>query len=215
MSASSGSARRTDSPRPVVAVVGLASGCGATTLARALAGELAGRDPAGAAAVCGTGPPGRAPLRSAAAARLARTLSRVAPTSARAAGRLCLVETDHLLALTAAAMDVAPLVLDLPPGGSAADAVGLADHVVLVVPSACEPALAEVVACSLGCAGPRPVCVVNRVRDGSRWRGRPVVVLPETRLGARLAGAGRGTGGAFGHGLRELADRCAVFSSCE
>lgn len=207
-----GSARTGEAPRPVVAVIGLARGCGATTLARALAGALAARDPAGAAAVCGTARPGRASLRSASSARLARTLSRVAPVSARTAGRLCLVETQHLLALTAAAMDVAPLVLDLPPGPDAADFVALADHVVLAVPSVCEPALAEVVAASLACSGPEPMCVVNRVRDPGRWHDRPAVLLPETRFGARLAAAGHGTRGAFGPGLRELVDRCGVFS---
>lgn len=205
-------ARAAEAPRPVVAVVGLAHGCGATTVACALARELATRDALGAAAVCGAARPGRAALRTASAARLARRLSRVAPVSAGTAGRLCLVETEHLLALTAAAMDVAPLVLDLPPGRPAGEAVGLADHVVLVVPSGCEPALAEVVAASLASDGPRPVRVVNRERDGGRWCGREAVLLSETRLGARLAMAGRDTRGAFGPGLQELADRCTVFS---
>jgi len=213
-SAGRGSERTAQDARPVVAVVGLRSGSGATTIARALARELAARDPAGAAAVCGRARSGAGTLRSPSAARLARTLSRVAPAGTRAVGRLCLVETEHLLALTAATMDVAPLVLDAASGAHAANAVSLADHTLLVVSSAVEPALAAVVAASLACAGPQPVCVVNRVRDPGRWHGRSAVLLPETRLGARLAGAGHGTRGAFGPGLRDLADRCGMFP-CE
>jgi len=38
-------------PRVVVAVFGLAAGCGATVVTRALAAELAARDPSGTAAV--------------------------------------------------------------------------------------------------------------------------------------------------------------------
>ena len=197
-------------PRPVVAVIGLRRGCGATTLARALAVELAARDPARAAAVCGRAPSGPAPLRSAAAARLARTLSAVAPGGSRAAGRLCLVETEQLLALTAAAMDVAPLVLDVRAGAPAAAAASLADHVVIVAPSGLEPSLAAVVVASLARVGPEPICVVNRARDPGPWTGRAAVLLPETRLGARLAGAGHGTRGAFGRALAELADRCGT-----
>lgn len=200
-------ARREQGPRPVVAVVGLRGGSGATTIARALAGELAARDPSGAAAVCARSSSTAAGLRSPSAARLARTLAGVAPASTRAVGRLCLVETDHLLAVTAATMDVAPLVLDAS-GAEAASAVPLADHTLLVVPSAVEPALAAVVAASLAAGGPPPVCVVNRVRDPGHWHNRAAVLLPETRLGARLAAAGHGTRGAFGPGLHELADRC-------
>ena len=208
-----GGVRAAAPPRPVVAVVGLATGCGATTVARALAGGLGARDPAGAAAVTSAALPRRGALvRSASSARLARMLSRAAPIGARAAGRLCLVETEHLLALTAAAMDVAPLVLDVTAGGDVAEATALADQVVLVVSSSCEPALAEVVATSLASSGPEPLCAVNRVRDTARWHDRAAVLLPDTRLGARLAGAGHSTRGAFGPGLRELVDRCAVFA---
>lgn len=195
-----------DGPRPVVAVVGLRPGCGASTVAQALAVELAGNDTAKAAAVC-RGAVVRAPVpRSAAAARLARTLAGVAPGRTRAAGRVCLVDSTHHLAVTAAAMDIVPLVLDVPhePGGP----LSLADHVVLVAPPAAEPALVAVVAASLAREGPEPLCVVNRVREPDRWSGRPVIVLEESRLGARLAAMGQAVRGTLGPGMEELAASC-------
>src|SRR5215210_7703322 len=48
--------------RPVVCVLGLARGCGVTVVARALAAELALRDPAGAAVVCSDDRPPGVPL---------------------------------------------------------------------------------------------------------------------------------------------------------
>src|SRR5206468_7602976 len=67
--------------RPVVAVVGLAPRCGATTIARALAVELAQRDRSGAA-LASARARGPAPaLATAAARRLARGLPREVATA--------------------------------------------------------------------------------------------------------------------------------------
>jgi hypothetical protein len=78
-------------PRPVISVFGLAPRCGATTLARALGAELAGRCGEGACAVSGAGTAGAIPLGTPAAARLARALAEIAPGRPRASGRLCLL----------------------------------------------------------------------------------------------------------------------------
>ena len=196
--------------RPVVAVVALRPRCGTTTVARALAVELARRDPGGAATVCGRVGRGTAP-GSRAGARLARSLAAFSPGRATAAGRLCLLAAeDQLLSVTAAAMDVAPLVLDVPSQAAACAAASLADHVVLVAPPYAEPALAAVVGASLARFGTEPIRVVNRVRDPSPWAGRDAIMLADSRVGARLAGAGTRTRGALGTGLEELTDRCGV-----
>jgi hypothetical protein len=77
--------------RPVVAVFGLARGCGTTVVARALAAELARRDSLGAAAVhCDSNPTG-VPLATAPASRLAAALAEAIGAETRAIGRLCLI----------------------------------------------------------------------------------------------------------------------------
>src|SRR3954453_21392917 len=67
--------------RPVVAVVGLGPGCGATTVARALAIELAGRDRSGAALVSARVRGPTPALATASARRLARGLRRDVATA--------------------------------------------------------------------------------------------------------------------------------------
>ena len=193
---------------PMVAVVGLAAGCGTTTVARALAVELALRDPAGAAVVCG--PPARRAglLVSPGAARLVREVSRSTGIAARAVGRLCLLPAHDLAAAATAAMDLAPVVLDVAHGSPAGCAAALADHVALVASPLVEPALAAVVAASLARVGPYPVIVVNRASELGAWAGRPALLLGDSRLAARRAARGRRAGGVFGAGVAELADRC-------
>src|SRR5918992_1799764 len=99
-------------PRAVVSVFGLARGCGATVVARALAAELATRDPSSAAAVCCDARPTAIPLATPAAARLARSLADVPGAVTRAVGRLCLVDGADQLVLADTSRHWAPLVLD-------------------------------------------------------------------------------------------------------
>jgi hypothetical protein len=185
--------------RPVVAVMGLARGCGVTTLSRAIAAELAARDETGAAAV--TAPPSRRsrPLATGAAARLARELS---PDAPRAVGRLCLLDPLELVTASAALRERAPLVLDIPHGEAPAAVV---DHVVLVAAPATEPALVHAVWASLTRAGPEPILVVNR--GGESRLAAPLI--PDSGIAARFALAGRIAPGPFGEAIAALADRCS------
>jgi len=195
--------------RPVVAVVGLAPRCGTTTVARALGAELAVRDACGACAVTVVGGGGPLPLGVPAAGRLARTLAPVAGGATRACGRLCLVQCDDRAALAGAILYLAPLVLDVGDPQQASAAASLADQVVLVAGPGTEPALAAVVAQSLGRVGPEPIVVVNRAEQGQEtpWTGRVATELPDSRMGAQLASAGREPRGELGRAVAELADR--------
>ncbi len=201
--------------RPVVAVVGLASRCGTTTVARGLASGLAHRDPAGAALVAGAW--GRGPLAPGVwqARTLARAVGPGAGERVRAAGRLCLVEDGEPGPLADRVRHLAPLVIDVGHGEPAGVAVSLADHVVVVATPAAEPALADAVAASLGRIGPSPLVALNRADasgDLERWEGRAAAVLGRSALGARLALAGRGSG-VLGDGLGQVAEPCAVVRS--
>lgn len=200
--------------RPVVAVVAVAPRVGTTTVARALAVELAERDPAGAAAVAGAVRAGPLALAAGAAGALARAIGTAGGRRLRPAGRLCLVEGGELRPLVDASRPFAPLVVDVPHGHPTGVPASLADHVALVASPDVEPALASVVAASLARIGPRPLVVLNRAREGGsgeleRWTGRPDVAIAESRPGARLALAGRNPRGALGPGLRELGEACA------
>lgn len=194
--------------RPVVAVVALAPRCGASTLARWLAAELAGRDPEGAAIVLSPLPSGAGSLRGGSAARLGRALAARDIGPVRAAGRLCLLDASEQSALTVAATCLAPLVVDGGYGASAASLTSIADHVVLVAGPSVEPSLAAVMAASLARIGPEPFVVVNRVDEPGRWEERPGLLLPSSRLAARRAAAGRPAGGALGAGVTQIADVC-------
>lgn len=206
-------------PRPVVAVVGLAPRCGATTVSRALAVELAAADAVGAAVVAGSAPAGGALPGGAAAGRLARAIGSPTGQPVRTLGRLCLVAGDDHARLAEAVRHLAPLVLDVGHAQPAGVAASLADRLLLVATAAVEPALAEVTAASLARVGPPPVVVLNQGGDASfepeRWEGRAEVVVERSSLGARLALAGRTAHGLLGSDLAGLADGCeAVGSAC-
>lgn len=202
-------------PRPVVAVFGLASRCGATTLARALGAELAARSQDGACAVSGSGPAGAIPLGTPAAARLARALAELAPGRPRASGRLCLIEADDPLELADLARGLAPLVLDAgrAPGGAHAS---VADRVLLVAGPGVEPSLASAVAATVSRVASRPLVVLNRPRRANRtpdrWEETADLVLPESRTAAQLAMGGREPRGSFGRAVGELADLCEALT---
>jgi hypothetical protein len=191
--------------RPVVAVVGLARRCGNTTLARALGAELAARDPAGACAVTSGATAGVPPLGVPAAGRLARTLAPVAGGRARSCGRLCLLHCSDRAALAGATRYLAPLVLDVEDAAEAPAAAALAGSVVICGSPKVEEALAPVVAASLARVGPEPLIVLNRAAVGVEWQVADVA-LPETRLGAQLALAGRDARGELGRAVASLAD---------
>ena len=204
-------------PRPVIAVFGLARGCGATVVARALAAELAGREADGAAAVHCEARAAGIPLATPAAGRLARDLAEVPGTDTRAVGRLCLVATAAQAALVDTARHLAPLVLDAGstalggapaalrrprrPGSHPGRGAGLGERG-RRVPDPVGPRAADR-------AEPRRVTWTRRARRSSITRGRGRVGLavarraPSTRLAdGSAAGHGRtrgprraGTGG--------------------
>ena len=194
--------------RPVIAVFGLAPGCGATTVARSLAVELARRDAAGVAAVgCGSAPgAGASMLATRPASRLARELEG-AGEQARPAGRICLVAGGDYAATVAAVRPHVPLVLDSGGAEPAPAAGAIADAVVLVARPGIEPALAAVMAEGLARVGPHPLTIVNRSLDAPDWDGLAVETLPDARAAARLALAGREPGRAFGRAVARLVDR--------
>jgi hypothetical protein len=199
--------------QPVVAVAGLAPRCGTTTVARALAAELALRDRGGAAIVSASAvTAGGVPLGTPAAGRLGRAVQRALPCQTRAVGRLCLtVAGSGQARLVDAARGLAPLVLDVGDPAATAVAASLADAVVLVGDPGCEPSLAAVLAQSLRRVGPEPVVALNRDRDGdARWEGRCALRLPESRMGAQLALAGREARGELGRAVAGLADALTV-----
>jgi hypothetical protein len=190
--------------RPVVAVIGLGPRCGATTVARALAIELAQRDRSGAALVSAR-VRGPAPaLATAAARRLARGLPR---DVAAAAGRLCLLDPDDPAVRELARSRPAPLVLDVEHGTPPQGPVALADSTVLVAGLEVEPSLADVVADALARGGVAPPVVVNRAAEPDLWGPRGALMIGEARLGARLALAGRDPTPGLARPIAELADQ--------
>jgi len=195
-------------PRPVVAVFSLGRSSGATTVARALGAELAGRDAAGAAVVGCSLPRGGIPLASPAAGRLAQALVDLPGARTRVAGRLCMVEVPGPAALVEAARELAPVVLDAGGGQLGGVSAGVADRAVLVAAAGSEPSLAAVGVGCLARMGPPPVLVVNRVRAGWEWTGPPAIELPESRMGAQLALSGREPRGGLGRAVSRLADVC-------
>ena len=178
--------------RPVIAVVGLAPGCGASTLARALAATFARRDHSGVAIVASAHEAAGSHLATRPAIRLASR-----QPGARAAGRLCLTSPDAAAQLT----HLAPLVLDLRSADTTHAA--LAHIAILVAPGDTEPALAELAAQTLNA-----LTVVASTDDPSRWQERALLVLPRSRLGARLAAGGWEPRGTFGAALARIADAC-------
>jgi hypothetical protein len=200
--------------RPLVAVFGLARGCGVTVVSRALAVELAGRDAAGTAAVHCDARAAGIPLATHAAARLAKALADVPGADTRAVGRLCLVAGAERAALADTARHFAPVVLDAGSASLGGAPAALADRVVVVATASVEPALASVAVECLGRLGCEPVVVLNRTPIGyadqppSAWAGRAALHLPESRMGAQLALGGREARGELGRTITELADLC-------
>ena len=103
------------------------------------------------------------------------------------------------------------MVLDVSEPAEAAMAASVADHVVLVAGPEAEPSLAVVVAESLAMVGPRPAVLLNRGgRASERWAAEAHVALPESRLGAQLAGAGREPRGPMGDAVADLVEELGV-----
>ena len=190
--------------RPVICVFGLARGCGATVVARALAAELATRDPAGAAAVCCEVRTAGIPLATHAAARLAHALEDVPGASPRAVGRLCLVGGADPLTLSRTARHCAPLVIDAGSAALGGVHASAADRTVLVTGQAVEPALARAGAACVARVGPAPIVVLNRAPHDQAG----ALAMPNSPLGARLALGGREARGELGRAIAELADLC-------
>jgi hypothetical protein len=190
--------------RPVISVFGLARGCGVTVVARALAAELAARDPAGAAAVCCDARPAAIPLATHAATRLARALEDVPGATPRAVGRLCLVSGADPLALADTARYFAPLVLDAGSAALGGAPASVADRTVLVSTQNVEPALARVGAACVARVGPEPIVVLNRAPHDQTG----ALAVPNSPMGARLALGGREARGDLGRAIAELADLC-------
>jgi len=194
----------------VVAVVGLSRRTGVTTVARALGVELARRSPGGSSAVTAASLAASGiPLSTTAARRLSRSLARLTRDQVRPLGRICLtdLERDGLPELVAAIRPVAPLVIDVESPEGAATAAACADAVVLVAAPHNEPAVVPVVSSALSDVGPQPIVVLNRdVGDLGRWDAQTKMALPDARLAAQMALAGRASGGAYGRAIAELAD---------
>ena len=196
--------------RPVIAVFGLAAGCGTTVVARAVAAELARRDPTGACVVAGDSKGVGIPLATAAASRLARALEDL-PGGARPLGRLCLVRGADPSSLAGALTGLAPLVLDAGSAALGGTPACVADRTLVVTTPAIEPALARVATDCVSRVGPDPTVVLNRARRGdaplepAEACDAPVQ-LPETRVGAHIALSGREVRGTLGRAISGLVD---------
>jgi len=151
----------------VIAVFGLARGCGVTVTARALAVELARRDPQGTAAVHCEARAAGIPLATPAAGRLARVLSQLPGIDTRAVGRLCLVGGGEPATVSQATRELAPLVLDAGSAVLGGAPAALADRVLLVARPSTEPALGGVGADCLARLGHAPLLVLNRAEPGA------------------------------------------------
>ena len=149
----------------MIAVFGLARGCGVTVVARALAAELARRDRGGAAAVHCDARAAGILLATRAASQLARALSELPGTDTRAVGRLCLVGGEERTAVSQATRELSPLVLDAGSAALGGAPAAVADRVLLVATPAVEPALAGVGADCLAGLGHAPLLVLNRAHQ--------------------------------------------------
>jgi hypothetical protein len=201
--------------RQVIAVFGLARGCGVTVVSRALAAELASRDVDGAAAVHCDARASGIPLATHAATQLARALADVPGADTRAVGRLCLVGGAERAALADSARHFAPLILDAGSTSLGGAPAALADRVIVVATASVEPALASVAAECLARLGHDPIVVLNRSpapndvdQLPSSWSTRSAHRLPDSKMGAQLALGGREPRGELGRAIAELADQC-------
>lgn len=216
-------------PKPVVAVVSAAPRSGASTVARLLAAELAARAD-GAACVIAPGIQRRPAPPSRAAIRLTTALA--GAVVAQPCGRLCLIPSRALdppggeprggdppggadPALpdpqagsrphppVEAARYLAPVVLDLPPDGSAAGVAGTAEHVIVVGSGDSEPALIDAVA---HIVGGDPIKLANRVADPEPWAQRIDHTLPDSRVAVQAAAIGTRALGELGARIAAVAD---------
>ena len=193
---------------PLIAVVGLAHRCGTTTITRALAAELASRE-AGAAVAASAGRPSVVALGSSGpAVRLAQSLGHLGQV--RPVGRLCLVSCPDPAELAFATRNLAPAVAEVGPGNAALDAAGSVDQMVLVASPDQQPALVAAVAQTIAREAAPPVVVVNRAIDHGPWLTQADVLIPDSRVGARLALSGREPRGWLGKSIEHLADLCAA-----
>jgi hypothetical protein len=198
--------------RPVIAVFGLAGGCGSTVVSRALAAELASRDACGTAAVVCESKLGGVPLATQAATRLARTLEDL-PGGARPLGRLCLVRARDASSLADALRGLAPLVIDAGSSSLGGVPACVADRTMIVTTPAIEPALARVAIECVSRVGPQPILIANRSRRADDAVQPPedalgeAVALPDSRMSAQLALGGREARGGLGRAISELVDR--------
>jgi hypothetical protein len=197
-------------PRPVIAVFGLARRCGATTVARALASELAARDPGGAAAVASRTATGGLPLATPAARQLAERLEDVPGAATSAVGRLCLVEGADQAALSECARHLAPLVLDPGSVEIGHERVAPADRILLVTTPRVEKALAAAALSCLRRAQVEPLLITNMVRNSAERPNSAAAQLPFSRAGAQLALGGRQARGELGRAVAALADLCEL-----
>jgi hypothetical protein len=169
--------------------VGLAPGCGATTLARALAAVLARRDHGGTAIVAASTDLPGARLATRGATRLAARLG----LAAQAAGRLCFTAQEFHPALA----HLAPVVFETSE--PAADA-----HLTLLIaPGDAEPALTELAAR----AHERPLTIATHTADQARWQDRAFLLLPQSRTSARLVAVGWEPRGAYAAAITRLAEQ--------
>jgi hypothetical protein len=218
-------------PRTVIAVFGLAPGCGATVVSRAVAAELAARDPTGTAAVACEARTSAVPLATQAASRLARALEDLPGAATKAVGRLCLVEGADHFALAECSRHLAPLVLDAGSVSVGGVPAAVADVTLLVATPTVEPALARAAAGCLARMRAEAIVVFNRSRparalsigegEGSdaaaaESETEAALRLPDSRVGAQLALGGREARGDLGRAIAALADRCELVADrCE
>ncbi len=185
----------------VVAVIGMAPGCGTTTVARLLALALAERSEGSAAVVVSSERPGGWGWPGA-GGRLARKLG----GSASGRGRLAFLPPDGLRSAVDHSRGLAPVVAEVGYGANWAIAASLADLCVLVAGADADGALLTLVAGEVMAVGAAPLVVINRVESGAEAD----VLLPDAGLAARLVRAGvRPTGPLWG-GATNLGDLCKV-----
>jgi hypothetical protein len=224
-------ARSPARPRTVIAVFGLARGCGATVVSRAVAAELAARDPTGTAAVACEARASAVPLATQAASRLARALEDLPGAATKAVGRLCLVEGADHVALAESSRHLAPLVLDAGSVSVGGVPAAVADVTLLVATPTVEPALARAAAGCLVRMRAEAIVVFNRSRPAPAFsigeaedsdagaadsETEAVLRLPDSRVGAQLALGGREARGDLGRAIAALADRCELLADrCE
>jgi hypothetical protein len=99
--------------------------------------------------------------------------------------------------------------MEVEPGCAALDAARVLDRLVLVSSPGLEPALAAAVGETIAAVADAPVIAVNRAADHGPWLVHADVLVPDSRVGARLALAGREPRGWLGKAVEQLADLCA------